>query len=114
MPPELGLQTRCCWAPIGDIANKITYALPWYISFHISWQTDHGLDYVVRATYEEMVRDKFSFFASVLDRLVFDYDETALNDLIVHSGNDTRLSAGLLADPRKPYLSPTNNCSNLC
>jgi hypothetical protein len=74
----------------------IHHALPWYLSFYLSWKQIANRDWLIRGTYEEMVSNPFAFFSRVIDALGFECDSERLRKILDTHVHDRRFNAGIV------------------
>jgi hypothetical protein len=60
----------------------IQYGLNWYLSFYLLWQKVEDPGWLVRAKYEDMVRDKFAFFERILQSLGAKFEPQRLREIL--------------------------------
>ncbi len=98
-------------------AYLIEHAIPWYIGFYLSWRAIRPELPFVETHYEDLARDPFAYFSSVIAALGHPLDEARLRNLLAARPPATRFnkgvnsrSAGLLSDDNKRRLEALLRC----
>ncbi|MGA2186418.1 MAG: hypothetical protein ABSH47_25665 [Bryobacteraceae bacterium] len=74
----------------------IQHGLPWYIAFHLAWKRVGDPEWLVRCTYEDMVRDENAFFAGIITALGVECDIERLKGVLDTHVHDARFNVGVV------------------
>ena len=100
----------------------IQHAIPWYVGFYLSWRAIRPDLPFIETHYEDLARDPFAYFASLVRALGHQVDEARLRGLLGAGPPGTRFnkgvngrSTGLLSDDNKRLLEAMlrSHCEDL-
>jgi hypothetical protein len=89
----------------------IRHGIPWYLTFHLLWRQVGEPEWLVRATFEEMIADRFAMFSRIMSALDLEYEPVQLNSILFEKTSTSRFNVGrvgrsmeLLSESNKTLL----------